>query len=139
MEKTITISGIEVSYDIDALVASAGRFEFDSDFYDECDAGDGYRETQETFDAGMMDFINSILNYEDESVLVNAFQRNAKITKKGELAKNSNQVILTGDVTMDYSNEYGSHSYSVPAICAHATGDKKAKLVCTASKAQSSF
>ena len=141
MEKTITIRGIEVSYDVDALVASARSFEFDEDDYfdDECDAGDDYKETKESFDAGIEEFVNNILKFEDESSLINTFERNAKITQKGELAKNSNQVILTGDVTMNYSNYYGSHSYNVPAICAHSTGVKKAKLVCTTSKVQSSF
>jgi len=140
MEKTITISGIEVSYDVDALAARARCFEFDEeDFGDECDVGEGYKETKESFDAGIKDFVDTILKFEDESYLTSAFQRNAKITKKGELSKSSNQVILTGDVTMNYSNYYGSHSYQVPAICAENIGIKKVRLVCGTKNMQDPF
>lgn len=139
-EKRITINGIEVTYNLETLIAEAKSFEFEGEdeFIDDCDAGDGYQETEESFNAGIEAFLESIKKLNDENHLIKLFQL-VHITKKGELAKNSNHAIITSNVVMDYSNYYGSHNYKVPAICVASTGVKKATLICTKVGVQDSF
>lgn len=139
-EKRITINGIEVTYNLKTLIAEAISFEFEGEdeFIDDCDAGDGYQETEESFNAGIEEFVENIKKLNNESYLKKLFQY-VHITKKGELAKNSNHAIITSNVVMDYSNYYGSHKYKVPAICVASTGVKKATLICTKVGVQDSF
>ena len=63
MEKTIRISGLDVKYDIDALVAQAELLEWDEDEYTnsfEQIAGEGWVLDEEEFNAAKANFINGI-------------------------------------------------------------------------------
>lgn len=137
MKKTITVEGIEVSYDIDALVAKANNIPYVLENFI-----DGHRTsenrgnlhegapTEEEFINLRSQFANDIANIEKRLPAIIA--ENLFLTKKGVLAKNRRRPILTGhhDFYVNIIDEYDHDlQFDRPYLKMERTGDKTAELI----------
>ena len=151
MIKDIEINGIKLTYDVSELLKRTERLEadewdFDDNEDEERDSDDldtkirgGFGMTSEEFKISKDSFLEEISKLTNGKYLIDLFKRNTHITKKGDLAKNRNHTILESDLNLNYSCEYGSHSYDVPSICVSSIGDRKAELIFREVSQQSSF
>ncbi len=123
MEKTIKIGKNTIVFDVDELISEFSRYEWDEDYNthnDEC--GEDYSMSKEEWETAKEEFLNELRTLENDTQIENLFSR-LYITKAGKLAKNRKNVFLSSNITMNYDNEYGSHSYDTPSIVAVDYGD----------------
>jgi len=137
MVKKINVLGIEVSYDLEALVNEVNGITYQRENYvnHHRTSGDGVSlhegsPTEEEFNRLKANFANEILNIENR--LEELIQENLFLTKKGVLAKNRRRPILMADNNF-YTNIIDEYDHDLqfdrPYLKLERVDDKLGELV----------
>jgi hypothetical protein len=120
MEKSITIKGLEVRYDIEEITQKVWALDYDKTEFDE----ENYDEDEQPRFMTLDDFNNAKNILGDvvtnlDKTIIKDFSDNIYITKAGKLAKNRRNVLYESEVIIsNYVNEFGREIYYAMCLVA---------------------
>lgn len=137
MERKITVDGIEVTYDLEALAAEVNQIPYEEENYIDNHRTSGGKgllhegsPTEEEFIRLRGEFANEILNLEDK--LPNLIKENLFLTKKGIPAKGRRRPILMAhdDFYVNVIDEYDHDlQFDRPYLKLDMIEDKVGRLI----------
>jgi hypothetical protein len=139
----VSIGNFKLTYDLEQLIRRASAYSYDEEYGDEYEineneCGSQYRMTKEDFDSARDSFVREIASLTEERV-IELFKSNARVTKKGTLDARMRHILVSSDITINYYNEYGSHSYDVPSVQILRNSETDLELMVTEVSHQDSF
>lgn len=143
MKQTVSIGKFKLTYDLEELRRKADAYSYEQKYGDdyqinEDECGSQYRMTKEKFDSAKNRFVREIDSLTEERI-IELFNSNARVTKKGTLDARMRHILVSSDITLNYYNEYGSHSYDVPSIQILKNSETDLTLYLTEVSHQDSF
>jgi hypothetical protein len=133
MEKNIKINGLDIIYDIEALVNKVNQLEWDEENFkhsqdvNEYGGDEGFTSNEAEFNRYKTEFIEKIMNLDTD--INQLIYDNIILTKSGKLAKNRKQVIIQSDIMHHYEYfDSRSHGYESPYIKAVQYDDNTVHL-----------